>query len=64
VNLKSNLLLGASCIAGIATVGSVFELSSGHPEYGTLPTSIILGLSIPLMLICFYAAVREARANM
>jgi hypothetical protein len=59
----SNLLLAACCIAAIAAVGSVFELSSGQPELGVVPTSIILSLSIPLAAGLFYAAVRVARAN-
>ena len=59
----SNLLLAGCCVAAIAAVGSIFELSSGQPELGVLPTSIILSISIPLTLVLFYAAVRVARAN-
>ena len=43
---KSGVFLLGSCIAAIAGVGSVFELSSGTPDLGTLNTSIILALSI------------------
>ncbi|MBW4506788.1 MAG: hypothetical protein KME64_09795 [Scytonematopsis contorta HA4267-MV1] len=60
---KSGLFLAGSCITAIAAVGSVFELSSGQPEYGTQITSIILALSIPLTGLFFVAAVRDARAN-
>ncbi|WOD41007.1 hypothetical protein [Nodosilinea sp. E11] len=60
---KSGLLLGGSCIAAIAAVGSVFELSSGSPDWGTVPTTIILGLCVPLVGILFYAAVKDAKAN-
>lgn len=60
---KSGALLAGSCIAAIAAVGSVFELSSGNPDLGTLPTGIILALSVPLGVICFLAAVSDARAN-
>lgn len=60
---KSGLFLGASCVAAIAAVGSIFELSSGQPELGSLVTSVILGLSLPLGGLCFYAAVRSANAN-
>ncbi|HIK32023.1 MAG TPA: hypothetical protein IGS17_10460 [Oscillatoriales cyanobacterium M59_W2019_021] len=60
---KSGLLLAGACVAGIAAVGSVFELSSGTPQYGTLLTGIILALSIPLGIVCFLAAVRDANAN-
>lgn len=60
---KSGALLAGSCIAAIAAVGSVFELSSGEPELGTLMTGIILASSIPLGIFCFVAAVQDARAN-
>jgi hypothetical protein len=57
------LFLAGSCIAGIAAVGSVFELSSGNPDWGTVPTTIILGLCVPLVGVLFYAAVKDAKAN-
>lgn len=63
-NLKSNLLLVASCIAAIAAVGSVFELTSGVPELGNLVTSMILGVTGPLSAGLLYLAIREARASM
>jgi hypothetical protein len=44
-------------------VGSIFELSSGQPELGGLVTGIILAASVPLSVFCFFAAVRDARAN-
>jgi hypothetical protein len=63
VTPKSSLLLGGSCVAAIAAVGSVFELSSGSPDWGTVPTTIILGLCLPLVAVLFYAAVKDAKAN-
>ncbi len=63
-NLKSNLLLAASCIAAIAAVGSVFELTSGIPELGNLVTGVILGITGPLSAGLLYLAIREARASM
>lgn len=60
---KSGLFLAVSCIAAIAAVGSIFELSSGEPELGGLLTTIILALSTPLCALMFYAAVRDAQAN-
>ncbi|ERT08934.1 putative membrane protein [Lyngbya aestuarii BL J] len=60
---KSSLFLGGSCIAGIAAVGSIFELSSGQPELGGTVTTVILLLSIPLGGLLFWAAVRDAQAN-
>jgi hypothetical protein len=57
---KSSLLLAGSCITAIAAVGSIFELSSGTPQLGSLVTGIILALSIPLTGFLFYAAVQDA----
>lgn len=61
---KSGLFLGGACIAAIAAVGSVFELSYGEPNFGFQTTAIILVLSIPLTGFFFIAAVKDARANM
>lgn len=60
---KSGVFLAGSCIAAIAAVGSVFELSSGVPQLGGLTTGVILAISAPLVVILFMAAVRDARAN-
>lgn len=63
VTPKSGVFLGGSCVAAIAAVGSVFELSSGEPQLGVLTTGVILALSAPLVVIFFFAAVRDAKAN-
>lgn len=60
---KSGLLLGGSCVAAIAAVGSMFELASGEPNLGGLATSVILAISVPLGGFFFVAAVRDANAN-
>lgn len=60
---KSGAFLGGSCVAAIAAVGSVFELSSGEPQLGTVLTGVILAISVPLVVIFFMAAVKDARAN-
>lgn len=60
---KSGVLLAGSCVAAIAAVGCVFELSSGQPDLGNIATGAILVASIPLGIILFIAAVRDARAN-
>ncbi|HBB30682.1 MAG TPA: hypothetical protein DDZ80_08415 [Cyanobacteria bacterium UBA8803] len=60
---KSGLFLMGSCIAAIAAVGSIFELSSGTPQLGTSVTGAILAACVPLTAIFFYAAVRDAKAN-
>ncbi|NJL62932.1 MAG: hypothetical protein HC903_15205 [Methylacidiphilales bacterium] len=61
---KSGFFLAICCITAIAGVGSVFEITSGQPDLGMQTTSIILGLSIPLTALSFFAAVRDAKANM
>ncbi len=61
---KSGVFLLGSCIAAIAGVGSIFELSSGNPELGTMTTGIILALSIPATILLFILAVKDTRANM
>jgi hypothetical protein len=44
-------------------VGSVFELSSGNPELGSMVTGLILAASIPLTVILFWIAVQDTKAN-
>ncbi|MEH2289235.1 hypothetical protein [Nostoc sp.] len=61
---KSSLFLGGSCVSAIAAVGSIFELAYGQPDFGVTTTAIILVLSIPLTGLFFFAAVKDARANM
>jgi hypothetical protein len=51
-------LLGA-CISAIASVGSIFELTSGNPELGTTTTTIILAIAVPLTGFLFFTAVRS-----
>ncbi len=63
ITLKSGIFLALCCITAIAGVGSVFELTSGQPELGSITTTIILTLSIPLTGLLFWAAVRDTRAN-
>ena len=60
---KSSVLLLVSCIAAIASVGCVFELSSGMPELGQTNTAIILAISVPITIASFVLAVIDARAN-
>lgn len=60
---KSGLFLALSCISAIAFVGSIFELTSGQPDLGTQNTAIILILSIPVTVVAFFVAVKDAKAN-
>jgi len=43
---KSGIFLGGACVAAIAAVGSIFELSYGEPDFGIQTTAIILALKI------------------
>jgi hypothetical protein len=63
IDPKSYLYLGGACVAAIAAVGSVFELSSGNPELGTVVTATILTLTVPLSAWLFFAAIRHAQRN-
>lgn len=60
---KSGLFLLLSCIAAIAAVGSVFELSSGNPDLGNTTTTAILFGGILMTGWCFWVAVQDARSN-
>jgi len=42
----------------------MFELGTGEPDWGFGPTYLLLGVAVPLVGIFFYAAVRDARANL
>jgi hypothetical protein len=64
VTPKSGILLLLSCVAAIAAVGCVFELSSGQPELGSTTTTAILLGSIPATVLFFWVAVQDTRANM
>ncbi len=61
---KSGAYLGIACLSAISAVGSMFELSSGDPNWGTVPTAVTLAISIPATVLSFMAAVKDARANM
>ncbi|WP_017711689.1 hypothetical protein [Prochlorothrix hollandica] len=57
---KSAVLLLVSCVTAIASVGSIFELSSGEPQLGMTLTAVILGASLPLTGLCLFFAVKAA----
>jgi hypothetical protein len=62
--VKAQLFLGMSVIAAIAFVGCIFEITSGEPKWGTMPTVSILVLSLPLTVLAFLQAVKLAKASM
>ncbi len=57
---KTGLCLLGSSISAIAAVGSVFEISSGNPEWGMLATGCILAATVPLSAFLFLTAVKSA----
>jgi ribose/xylose/arabinose/galactoside ABC-type transport system permease subunit len=59
----SSVFLLLSCIAAIAGVGCVFELSSGEPDLGSTMTQLILAASVPGTVGFFLAAVRFANTE-
>lgn len=61
----SGVFLLISCVAAIAAVGCVFELSSPlGPDLGQPVTTAILVVSIPASIASFVMAVRIARKNL
>eukprot|EP00808_Paulinella_micropora_P026077 g39239.t1 len=58
MGLKSYALLGVTSVASIAGVGSVFELTSGHPQWGTVPTALIMVASLPVGAYSFLSALK------
>ena len=60
---KSGALLGACCLTAISAVASMFELSTGDPDWGLLPTEIFLAVCVASTVAFFYAAVKDAKAN-
>jgi hypothetical protein len=61
---KSGLYLGIACVCGVAAVGSVFEITSGQPDWGFVATWVALGVSLPAGIASFVVAVKDARANL
>jgi hypothetical protein len=53
--------LGISSVLAIASIGCVFELSSGKPQYGSALTTVILLLSLPSFLATFWLALQKGR---
>lgn len=60
---KSSVFVGGSCVAFIAAIGSIFELTSGQPDLGNPITATILAVSLPLGAYLFFAAIRESNAD-
>jgi multisubunit Na+/H+ antiporter MnhC subunit len=63
-SLKTQVLLLTAILSAIALVGCIFELSSGNPDWGTIPTWAILLTSIPVGVASFVTAVKLARQSL
>uniref|UniRef100_A0A7S1EUA5 Uncharacterized protein n=1 Tax=Timspurckia oligopyrenoides TaxID=708627 RepID=A0A7S1EUA5_9RHOD len=63
INLPSYVLLLSSSFLAIASIGCIFELASGTPQYGTTTTSAILLFSFPSFAFLFYAALQKGKAE-
>jgi hypothetical protein len=61
IPVPSGVLLLVSSVLAIASVGCVFELSGGHPQYGTAVTGGILVVALPGFLYLFAAAIRKGQ---
>ena len=61
---KSGLFLLCSCLAAISAVAGAFELASGEPDWGVGPTGLLIGVAVPVGVACFWAAVKDAKANL
>lgn len=61
INLPSPVLLLSSSVLAIASIGSVFELTGGHPTLGPQLTAAILVAALPGFLFLFYAAIRKGQ---
>jgi hypothetical protein len=59
--VPSGVLLLISSVLAIASVGCIFELSGGHPQYGNTITASILVVSLPGFLYLFAAAIRKGQ---
>lgn len=63
LNVPSPILLASSMVLGIASIGSVFELSGGSPANGFAASAAIAALGFPLCIFLFYAAIRKGQAE-
>jgi len=57
----AGVLLLLSSVGAIASIGCVFELSSGHPQYGVPVTATILAVSLPAFIASYVAAIKKGQ---
>ena len=63
MDAPSSVLLLASNVRAIASVGCVFELSGGKPTYEPTVTVSILYFSFPVFLFLFYTVIRKRQKD-
>jgi hypothetical protein len=63
LDVPSPILLASSMVLAIATTGSIFELSGGHPVLGMIPSVGIIVTGLPLCFFLFYAAIKKGIAE-
>mmetsp|Transcript_27549 Transcript_27549/g.41686 ORF Transcript_27549/g.41686 Transcript_27549/m.41686 type:complete len:154 (+) Transcript_27549:126-587(+) len=64
IPLPSPVLLGSAMVLGIASIGSIFELTGAEPpQYGFVPTAAIAVIGLPSCLYLFYASILKAQAE-
>mmetsp|Transcript_20967 Transcript_20967/g.31792 ORF Transcript_20967/g.31792 Transcript_20967/m.31792 type:complete len:152 (-) Transcript_20967:187-642(-) len=64
IPLPSPVLLGSAMVLGIASIGSIFELTGTEaPQYGFVPTMAIAVIGLPSCLYLFYASILKAQAE-
>eukprot|EP00177_Eucheuma_denticulatum_P007082 GFKZ01012879.1.p2 GENE.GFKZ01012879.1~~GFKZ01012879.1.p2 ORF type:complete len:132 (-),score=13.16 GFKZ01012879.1:47-442(-) len=61
IDAPSGVLLLLSSVLAIASVGCVFELAGGNPQYGVTFTGGVLAVSLPGFLFLFYSAIRKGQ---
>ena len=54
----AGIFLAVACLLGIASTGSIFELSYGDPDLGIKTTSWILAISVPGTIASLLFAIR------
>mmetsp|Transcript_29983 Transcript_29983/g.49506 ORF Transcript_29983/g.49506 Transcript_29983/m.49506 type:complete len:152 (+) Transcript_29983:59-514(+) len=64
IPLPSPILLGGAMVLGIASIGSIFELTGVNPPpLGFAPTLGIVAVGLPTCLYLFYASILKAQAE-
>ncbi len=60
-DVPAGVLLAVSSVLAIASIGCVFELTSGHPQLGNTLTMAILLVSFPGFIGLYYAALQKGK---